>query len=143
MPMRETERSLKLYFIIIGAAYAVYGVMTLLQPSAMARGVLLIGWLLQLAYLPLGIAYVVAGIRLKQTLLGDPRWILIVVIASGALVVVEAALVFFVQVRGAATARGTGALLGLALRVAIAMYLYRSVKRLSDEARARLPSVFA
>jgi hypothetical protein len=143
MLMRETERSLKAYFIIIGGAYAAYGIMTLLQLSAAGRGVHPAGWLIPVAYLPLGIAFVVAGLRLKQALLADPRWILMVVIASGALVVVEAALVFMVRARGADTARGVGSLVGFGVRVAIALYLHRSVKRLSDEAKARLPSVFA
>jgi hypothetical protein len=148
MAMKETERSLRWFFLIAGALSAIQAVAAMNELSRLPRGVpmklLAPIWYGTSSHLVLGALFFVAGLRLKQALLTGATWIQhLILIAGGALAieVVWTLSIFGIQTR---TAYQQGAAMGglftIGLRVFIVAYLYRSVRRLSAEAWARAAS---
>lgn len=123
MGMRETPRSLRLYFIIFGVLGALAGISTLARIKSFGLDAVLMA---------LGsvfsAAFVVAGARLKRDLVHGARWILGVLLANGVLIAVNLVRSLIAGPAGPAMGIGVFGLL-------IVWYLYRSVSRLAREAR--------
>jgi putative effector of murein hydrolase len=149
MAMRETEGSLKAYFLLAGGIATLHAVLQLRGVGEFARlpprfaAALIVPLAVQLVF---GIGFVVAGIRLKERLLTDIRWIqwmlrLAIVALVGQLVLTYTALGGspFPRIHAVVV----GSVIQTVIGVAIAWYLLHNLTRLSREARARVPSVFA
>lgn len=145
MAMKETERSLRWFFLISGGLSAVLALRNLSALSTLPRGVplnlLAPAWYATLSHLVLGALFFVAGLRLKPALLTGARWIQHLVLIAGAALVVEA--IWFIAVFGVQTdtpyeqGAMVGSLLGIVVRIAVVAYLHTSLRRLSAEARVR------
>ncbi|MDX2089061.1 MAG: hypothetical protein SFX73_14485 [Kofleriaceae bacterium] len=140
MGLRETESSLRAYLLLAGIVGLMIGAVGILP----AHGHGLAGWVPVISKLVEGAAFVWAGRRLRTALLAGTRGIERVLIGSGVLVFAEGAIV--TAAGGSLSAFhdvfGVGwDLLTMAIGLAITIYLYRSVVRLSAEAfkRAGLP----
>ena len=143
MAMKETERSLRWFFLIVGVlsvVLALAGISTLSQFSRRASAKLLAPlWYAATSHLVLGALFFLAGLRLKQALLTGARRIQHLILIAGAALVIEALWNFAVFGVKAHTAEqvgdAVGGFIGLGIRLAIVAYLYASVRRLSTEAR--------
>jgi hypothetical protein len=143
MAMRETERSLRIYFLLAG----VIGTFRALSDLGNARKLpplpttwMLALWVPIIAHLVLGPAFVIAGVKLKTALRTDTTSLRRMLVAAGAVLVIE--LVVEVLVWGRASeAYAKGQLIGAVtlsgIGIAIAAYLYANVVRLSREAKTR------
>ena len=123
MAMRETVRSLRAYFIVLGVlsgAQTIFALAT--QPVNLETVFLLASFVLAAAFL-----YV--GIRLKTLLASSPRLVIGVVLATG---VLSALLLLLMIVFGGPIGGMVQAVIGLL----IAWYPYNNVRRLSAESRA-------
>ncbi len=135
--MQETERSLRMYFVLAGAIAIVLALRDVSVWTKL-RDELPLDWKIAI-YLPvisrlvLGVAFIIAGIQLTKALVHGATWIKRLLIASGITFIVSGALVTSVL----GTVEGQPGLVGAGISLAITVYLYRSVVRLSDEARAR------
>jgi hypothetical protein len=102
MLMKETENSLRWYFLLAGgtavlSALDTIGSASMLPP--MRAGWTIAIWFPRIAHLVLGIAWVAAGITLKQALATDPTWIKRVLIAAGGVLVFELVLIWYTRER--------------------------------------------
>jgi hypothetical protein len=136
MAMKETEGSLRAYFLLAGAVAAVLGFRNL---SAIAKfeGMLPTDWTAALYFqaitrIVLAIAFVLAGVQVKAALRKGPAWIKWMLIASGVVLVVNVVVI----TAALGTELGRNGLIGAAIGIAITIYLYNSVVRLSAEAVA-------
>jgi hypothetical protein len=138
MAMKETEGSLRGYFLLAGVlglfmALRDYGEIDKINVT------LLTGVQKAALYVPivtrivLGCGFVVAGIKLKSALLAGATWVKQMLIVSGALLFINGALITAAFGVDLAHSGIIAALIG----VAITIYLYRSVGRLAAEAAAK------
>lgn len=138
MGMKETEGSLRAYFLIAGAVSIAMALRDISSVGKLDVSVLTGGQKAAL-YLPiatrllLGCGFVFAGLVLKRALVAGPRWIQQMLVISGAMLFINGALITAELGVEVGRAGITGALIG----VAITIYLYRSVGRLAAEARAK------
>ena len=138
MAMKETEGSLRAYFLIAGAISLLFGLREIAEVSKLSIAALPTDWMIAI-YVPLivrlglGAAFIVAGIFLPRALLTGAGWIKHIL--SLALVLMIANGVLIAAVLGADV--GRQGLVTAIIGVAITFYLFRSVTRLSAEAMAR------
>ena len=136
MAMKETEGSLRAYFVLAGAVavllalgdYGVVSKLSLLPLTAVQKAALCIPIFTRIM---LGVGFVVAGLKLKSALQTDTTWIKKLLVASGAMLFINGALIT------AAFGTGQGGIIGAVIGVAITVYLYRSVERLTADAKAK------
>lgn len=145
--LKETERSLRVYFVIVGVigtllALAGLNEASKISPIAPSIVVTLAIWFAPLAHLVLAPAFVVAGIRLKAALeTGAPRTKQLVQIAAATLVVEGVLGVMALKRLGASqdTAELVGRAFGRALiPLLILWYIYASLRRLANESQRRI-----
>jgi hypothetical protein len=140
MAMKETEGSLRGYFLIAGVIGVLWGLRELgdLKRLGVDVAALPASWKLAI-YVPIvghmlvGIGFVAAGVKLKAALVTDPSWIKKLLIVSGLLQLIDGALITATF----GTDLGRAGLIGAGVTLLITTYLYRSVVRLSAEAKAR------
>jgi hypothetical protein len=137
MAMKETERSLRWYFVIGGAI----ALSLALRDWSAIKGLsdlLPFDWKIAI-YVPIasrliiGVGFIVAGAKLPAALLTGATWIKKLLVFSAAMMFINGALATAILEIDAAQAGIGGAIIGLLITV----YLYRSVTRLSAEAIAR------
>lgn len=141
MGLRETDGSLRAFMLLTGVLEVLIGSGELLlgpEPG-------IPGWLPPILSLVEGAAFVWAGLTLRQALVRGTRGIERVLIASGALIFAEGALVTAAGGSQSTLHDAFGLawdVITMAVGLAITIYLYRSTVRLSTEAiaRAGLPS---
>lgn len=138
MAMKETEGSLRGYFLLAGVVSVLMALrdnsnLSNVNMSALTGGQKAALYIPIVTRLLLGCGFVVAGIKFKSALLAGGTWIQKMLIVSGALLFINGALL--TAEFGIEPARSgiIGALVGLAITV----YLYRSVGRLAAEAAAK------
>lgn len=142
MAMKETERSLRTYFLVIG----VLMLLMALEEGSKLEGLtfaLPADWKVAL-YVPLasrvvlGAGFLIAGINLYDSLLTGAGWIKKLLAFSLVMMCINGALVTAILDLDAAQSGIVGAVIG----ALIVVYLYRSVTRLSAQAikRAGLPT---
>jgi hypothetical protein len=145
--LKETERSLRAYFIVVGAIATLFALANLGDASkstavAVPAVVTLAIWLPLLARLVLGPAFLVAGIRLKRALeTGAPRTRQLVVIAMVVIVVEVLLLAAAANSLGVGgdSAELAGRAVGRALiPLAILWYISASLRRLANESQQRV-----
>jgi hypothetical protein len=123
MAMRETARSLKMYFILSGVLTGIQNGMILGRDGpGLAKVFGLIG-------LCFAVAYLYAGIRLRDLLATNVNQILMILLAGAFYLLVVLAL-------AALVGQVASALPMVALSLAITWYLYANVRRLEAESRA-------
>jgi hypothetical protein len=122
MGMRETPRSLQAYFIIVGVISIALNVKALTEVT----GALMASAALGIA---VGLAFLVAGLRVKTSLAAGARDILIILLVNGGLLVLGAAATLTQPGQGGAQ------LVAPIVGLAITAYLYVNVKRLAKEAQ--------
>jgi hypothetical protein len=138
MAMKETEGSLRAYFFIAGAISIVFSLRELGAASKIPISALPTDWMLAI-YVPLitrlglGVAYLAAGALLPTALPTGAGWIKHILVLALVLMASNAALIAVVL--GADV--GRQGLIGAIIGLAITVYLYKSVTRLSAEAMAR------
>ncbi|CAN5763586.1 hypothetical protein BH11MYX2_BH11MYX2_33980 [soil metagenome] len=137
MAMKETEGSLRGYFLLAGAISVAMALRDVGAASEISGAFLTAGQKAAL-YIPivtrllLGVAFVIAGVKLKSALLTGANWIKTMLVISGAMLLVDGALVTAVL----GTDVGRGGIIGAGIGLAITAYLHHSVKRLADDAAA-------
>lgn len=127
MAMRETVRSLRVYFILTGL---IGGASNL---ASVIRGESAVGAVLSLISLAFSIGYLYAGIRLRPLLATGARQIYVLLVGG---VVWLALLLGLALVAGSAGALWPIVVLGLL----ISGYLYVNVRRLASETGAPAPA---
>lgn len=137
MAMKETEGSLRAYFLLAGGygvvkATSQIGHFSVVNDILTSRVVLML-WIPTFARLALAIAFIVAGSRLKAVLPTGATWIKDLLLVAIAILVVEAVIVSSIVGPSVGREYLVANLIGLAITV----YLIRSVRRLSAEAIAR------
>ena len=150
--LKETEKTLRAYFIIAGAISTLWAFMSLGGPGknvpVTTSGLVTLAiWFPPIARLVLGPAFVIAGVGLKRALEnGAPRTLLLVKIA-GAVVVAEV-LLFTAAANTAALAANSAELTGEAVGRAIIpllilWYIHSNLRRLADESRRAIVDTVA
>jgi len=138
MAMKETEGSLRGYFLLAGVISVLLALKDISDLNALSLLPFTSGQKLAL-YVPigtrllLGCGFVVAGLMLKSALLTGATWIKKLLVISGAMLFINGALLTAEFGLGPGQSGIIGALVG----VAITIYLYRSVARLAAEAAAK------
>lgn len=139
MAMKETEGSLRAYFLLAGAVSVLLGLRDLAQVTKIPIASLPTDWMMAI-YVPLivrlglGAAYFVAGIFLKVALPTGAGWIKHILVLG--IVMMTSNAVLIAAILGPDV--GRAGLIGAIIGVAITVYLYKSVTRLSAEAVARV-----
>jgi divalent metal cation (Fe/Co/Zn/Cd) transporter len=133
MAMKETEGSLRAYFLLAGAVSTLNALnevtkMMEITGELPLSGSLVVLWFAVVANLGLGLAFVAAGIKLKAMLPTGASAITQMLLMSIAVLVLEASLIAGFVGTGVGTS-----LIGLAITI----YLLASVRRLAREAVAR------
>jgi uncharacterized membrane protein len=141
--LKETERSLRAWFIVVGVLGFISGLVTLGDASkaTMLRSavVTLTLWFLPLSRLVLGPAFLIAGIRLKRALeSGAPRTKQLVLIAAAATALES--ILFVAAVSSLTAGQDSAELAGRAfgravIPLLILWYIYASLRRLANESR--------
>lgn len=140
--MRETEKSLKVYFLVAGTIGAVLALRDL--QAAMRFGTLggalppswlLAIWFSVISHLVLGCAYLWSGVRLTAELQRGAPWIKNVLLGSIVALVIDAALTGSILGLDVGRSAMTTPIIGLVISV----YLLANVRRLSEEAMAKQP----
>ncbi|HEY0990785.1 MAG TPA: hypothetical protein VGD80_27215 [Kofleriaceae bacterium] len=148
--LKETERSLRAYFIFVGVIGTLIALSSLSDASkgTPIKSMLVTAaiWFPPLAHLVLGPAFVIAGIRLRRALeSGAPGTRQLVKIA--ALVLVADGVLYLAALNsiGAGdTAELAGRAFGRALiPLLILWYIHASLRRLADESQQRVVSTVA
>jgi hypothetical protein len=143
--LKETERSLRMYFIVVGtiATLLALGALGNLRkdPGATPGIVMVAIWFPALAHLLLGPAFVIAGVTLKRALVSGAAGTKNLVKLAAAVVIAEVALVA-VASNSVGTSADSAELMGRAVGRAlipllILWYIYASLRRLSAEAQQR------
>lgn len=143
--LKETARSLRLYFLVVGTIATLLAVRALgdatRHPVAAPSGIVILAlWFPLLARLVLGPAFVVAGITLKGALEGGAGWIKNLVKLAAAVLVVEVLAGMVVATNSIGTSTNSAELLGQAMGRAlipllILWYIHASLWRLAAEAQ--------
>ena len=135
MAMRETERSLAAYLVLSGVLGTIHALNTAkdLLPITLPASWAVTLWFYALSHLVLGIAYVIAGVRLKSALPTGAGWIRNVLQGSIALLILDS--VLLASVVGLKV--GQGDLILSFLGLAITIYLLVNLRRLAAEAMVR------
>jgi len=144
--LKETERSLRLYFIIVGVIGTLAAFVALSDATKTSRVpiptiVTLAIWFPALARLVLGPAFVVAGVNLRRALENGASGTRQLVKIAAAVLVLEVVLVAAAvnSLPGAKSAELTGEAMGRALiPLLILWYIHASLKRLADESQRRI-----
>ena len=137
MAMKETERSLRTYFLVIGVIAILLSVRDWSAVTGFSD-ILPLDWKVAI-YVPIisraviGVGFLIAGVRLPDALLAGAGWIKKLLVFSAAMLFINGALATAILELDAAQAGIVGAVIG----VLITAYLYRSVTRLSAEAIER------
>lgn len=135
--MRETERSLRAYFLLAGMIAIVISYRDWSAIQAVSD-LLPFDWKIAI-YVPIvtrviiGVGFLIAGANLPQALLTGADWIKKLLVFSGIMILVNGALASAILDLDAAQAGIIGAIIGLLITI----YLHRSVSRLSAEAAQR------
>lgn len=142
MAMKETERSLRWYFLLAGTVSVL---LSLRDISAASKLTTMLGslpgswqlaiWFPIIARLVLGVCYVAAGIKLRAALPLGATWIKQLLLASIVVLVTDAVLIGSVLGMEIGQSGVTQSIIGLV----ITAYLLASVRRLADEAMAKQP----
>ncbi len=142
MAMKETERSLRWYFLIAGTVSAALSLNDIGTASKLTNvlGALPGSWQLAIwfpiiARLVIGVGYVAAGVKLKAALPLGATWIKQLLLASIVVLVTDAVLIGAVLGMDIGQTGMTQSIIGLV----ITAYLLASVRRLADEAVAKQP----
>jgi hypothetical protein len=145
--LKETERSLRLYFFVAGTIATLLAVRALgdatSHPVAAPSGIVMLAiWFPLLARVVLGPAFVVAGITLKGALKSGAGWIKNLVKLAAAVLVVEVFAVTVVATNSIETSNNSAELLGQAtgralIPLLILWYLHASLWRLAADAQLR------
>lgn len=138
--LKETEKSLRAYFLLFGAIGALVGLAQVKDYQQLSALGLPTSWstaiLLQLVTTTaIGIGYFIAGIRLKAALLTGAGWIKTMLFVSLGLIVVNAIYINAVigsELAGSSMSRAV-------IAGAITLYLISNVRRLSHEAQNPAP----
>ncbi len=140
MAMRETEGSLRAYFLIAGTISALLAFRDI--DAASKLGSLPASWALAIwfpivARLVLGVGFIAAGIKLKSALPTGATRIKQLLLGAIAVLVVDAILI------GAVLGSNFGreGLVSAVVSLGVTAYLLSSVRRLADEAMSRQPPV--
>ncbi len=139
MAMKETEGSLRAYFLIAGAISVLMSLRDLGAMSDIPISSLPTDWMMAI-YVPLivriglGAAYIGSGIFLKPALTTGAGWIKHILVLGMVLMTSNAVLIAAILGPDVGRAGLIGAIIG----VAFTIYLYKSVTRLSAEAVARV-----
>ena len=140
MGMRETDRSLRIYFIVAGSLALLLGLRDLSTVTKLgsALGSLPLSWQLALWFplltqLALGACFVWAGVQLPTALPRGAGWIKTLMLVTIIVQIIDMALVASVL----GTELGTTALVRSFIALLIAGYLLANIRRLSDEAMAK------
>ncbi len=139
MAMKETEGSLRAYFLLAGAVSVLLSLRDLGQAREIPFASLPNDWMMAI-YVPLivrlglGAAYIVAGIFLKMALPTGAGWVKHILVLGMVLMTSNAVLI--AAILGPDV--GRSGLIGAIIGVAITIYLFKSVTRLSAEAMARV-----
>jgi hypothetical protein len=144
--LKETRRSLRLYFIVVGTIATLLALSALgnatKHPVAVPSGIVMLAiWFPLLARLLLGPAFVVAGVTLGGALEGGAARTKNLVKLAAAVVVAEVVL-FAMAANSIATSGDSAELMGRAVGRAlipllILWYIYASLRRLAAEAQQR------
>ncbi|MBA3452804.1 MAG: hypothetical protein H0T42_06925 [Deltaproteobacteria bacterium] len=138
MAMKETEGSLRAYFLLAGVISILLSIRDLGAATEIPFSALPTDWMMAI-YVPLitrlglGAAYLVAGIFLKTALPTGAGWIKHILVLGMVLMTANAVLIAVVL----GSDEGSSGLIGAIIGVAITVYLYKSVTRLSAEAVTR------
>jgi len=127
MAMRESVRSIRVYFIVIACFYGFRGIF-----AFAGSPVLVIDAIIGFIGIAFGIAYLYIGIRLKQLLIESPKVINSVILLSMGVLVVS----FLLGVLSGMQASTGGPLI---VGLLVTWYLLKNVKRLSSEERSKEP----
>jgi uncharacterized membrane protein len=145
--LKETERSLRAYFIVVGVVGLISGLVSLgaaAKTALIERPIVvtLTLWFLPLVHLVLGSAFIVAGITLKRALrVGAARTKQLVLVAVAATMMECVLGVVALNSLGARqdAAEIAGRAFGRALiPLLIFWYIYASLGRLANESRQRV-----
>lgn len=139
MAMKETEGSLRAYFLLAGAISVLLSVRDLgamrgVSFASIPTDSMMAIYVPLIVRIGLGAAYVAAGIFLKTALPTGAGWIKHILVLGIVLMTSNAVLI--ATILGPDVGR-TG-LISAIIGVAITIYLYKSVSRLSAEAIARV-----
>ena len=142
MGMRETERSLRWYFLIAGTISVVLSLNDISTASKLTKllGTLPASWQLAIwfptiARLLIGAGYIAAGVKLRTALPLGANWIKQLLLVSILVLVIDAVLIGAVLGMEIGRTGVTTSIVGLV----ITAYLLASVRRLADEAMAKQP----
>jgi hypothetical protein len=156
--LKETERTLRAYFIIVGALGVIAALLALSalfaqgssgkHPPVPTSAVVPLAILFPaLARLVLGSAFVMAGFGLKRALETGARWPLTLVKVAAAVVVVDVVLSAAVANTVAAPGRAaqlTGeAIGGAVIPLLLLWYIHSNVRRLANESRQAIVETVA
>lgn len=138
MAMKETEGSLRAYFLLAGVVSVLlalrdYGEVSKLNLAALTGGQKAALYVPIITRILLGSGFVLAGIKLSSALRTGPTWIEKLLIVAGAMLFINGALITAEFGLGP----GQGGIIGALVGVAITVYLYRSVERLAADAAAK------
>lgn len=144
--LKETERSLRAYFIVVGVLGTLVGLVALSDLgkhtiATKSMFVTLAIWFPALAPLVLGPAFVIAGINLKRALeSGAPRTMQLVKLAAAVLVAEIVLFAIAASIVGAGNvAELTGREVGRAIiPLLLLWYIYASLRRLAAESQRRV-----
>lgn len=142
MGMRETERSLRWYFLLAGTVAVLLSLRDISAASKLTKvlGNLPASWQLAIwfpiiARLVLGAGYVAAGVKLRTALPLGASWIKQLLLVSIVVFVTDAVLIGSVLGMDIGQTGVTQSIIALV----ITAYLLASVRRLADEAMAKQP----
>jgi len=144
--LKETERSLRAYFILVGilgtlAGYLFLSEVTKDRYSGLPFLASLLVWLTALAPLIIGPSFVIAGINLKRALQTGARGTMRLVKLAAAVIVLEIVLTGVALSSAGSYAAGeqTGRAFGRALiPLLLLWYIHASLRRLARESQQRL-----
>ena len=142
MAMKETEGSLRAYFLIAGTVSALLAFRDIDTASGLGKvlGSLPASWMLAIwfpivARLVLGIGFIAAGVKLKTALPTGATWIKQLLLGAIAVLVVDAILIGAVL----GSDFGRGGMISAIISLLVSAYLLNGVRRLADEAMAKQP----
>ena len=137
MGMRETEKSLRNYFVIAGFIAVALGLQDLSEilklPFALPATWMLALWFPTLARMVLGVCFVMSGFKLSTALTTGARGIQGLLLAALGVMVIDAVLIAGVI----GVDLGQSGLIGSFIGLLIIAYLLANVRRLSTEAMAK------
>jgi hypothetical protein len=138
MAMKETEGSLRGYFLIAGGLGVLMSLREISEIRDHSISFLPVGqkaaiYISIVMRMVVGCGFVFSGLKLKSALLTGATWIKKLLVAAGAMLLINGALITAER----DSAYTTGAIIGALVALAIITYLHRSVTRLAAEAAAK------